>query len=85
MRMTHSDGVYSLPDSPESSLLDLFGSTMGTSIMASVADGVAWAHVDDDSVEMDTSNTLVHVDSNGTVTSVCLGPDGTINSIKAYF
>ncbi len=41
MWMTRSDGIYSPPDSPESSLLDLFGSTMGTSIMASVADGVA--------------------------------------------
>ncbi len=41
--------------------------------------------MDDDSVEMDTSTTSVHEDSNGTVTSVCLGPDGTINSIRCIF
>jgi hypothetical protein len=40
--------------------------------------------VDDDSVETD-STTSVHVDSNGTVTSVCLGPDGTINYIRRIF
>ncbi len=31
MWMTRSDGVYSSPDSPESSLSDMFGSTTGTS------------------------------------------------------
>ncbi len=86
MWMTHSDGVYSPPDSPESSLSDLFGSSTGTSSIASVADGIARARVDDDSVEMDTSTTSVHVDSNGMVTSVRLGLDGRINSIRqAYF
>jgi hypothetical protein len=85
MWMTRSDGVYSPPDSPESSLSDLFGSTTGTSSIASVADGVARARVDDDSVEMDTSTTSVHVDLNGTMTSIHLGPDSTINSIRRIF
>ena len=76
--------AYSPPDSPESSLSDLFGSSTGTSSIASVADGVARAHVNDDSVET-YSTTSVHVDSNGTVTSVRLGLDSTINSIKRIF
>ncbi len=46
-------------------------------------DGVAWAHMDDDSVETNIAST--HVDSNGTVTSVRLGPDGMINSISRIF
>ncbi len=48
--------------------------------IVSVADGVAQACVDDDSVETDTA--LVHVYLDGMVTSVCLGPDGMINSIS---
>jgi hypothetical protein len=48
------DGLYSQADSPESSLLNLFGSSLsaGNSI-ASVVEGVARAHVDNDSVETD--------------------------------
>jgi hypothetical protein len=84
MWMTRSNGLYSPPDSPESSQLDLFGSSTGISSIALVADGVAQAHVDSDSVEMD-GTTTVHVDSNGTMTSVCLGPDGVINSIRRIF
>jgi hypothetical protein len=76
--------AYSPPDSPESSLSDLFGSSTGTSSIASVADGVARARVDDDSVETD-GTTSVHVDSNGMVTSVRLGPDSTINFIRRIF
>jgi hypothetical protein len=56
---------------------------VASSSIASVADCVARARVDNDSVEMDT--TLVHVDSDGMVTSVCLGPDGTTNSISQIF
>jgi hypothetical protein len=63
----------------------LFGSTTGTSSIASVADDVARARVDNDSVETDTSTTSVHVNSNGMVTSVCLGPDGMVNSIRHIF
>ncbi len=40
--------------------------------------------MNDDSVET-YSTTSVHVDSNGTVTSVRLGLDSTINSIKRIF
>ena len=85
MWMPRSDGLYSPPDSPEPSLSDLFGSstTSDGSSIASVVDGVARAHTDDDSVERDTAST--HVDSDGTVTSVRLGPDGTINSISRLF
>jgi hypothetical protein len=83
MWMPRSNGVHSPPDSPESSLLDLFGSTSASSSIASVADGVARARVNNDSVEMDT--TLVHIDMDGMLTSVCLGPDGTINSISQIF
>jgi hypothetical protein len=39
--------------------------------------------MDDDSVKTDTA--LVHVDSDGMVTSVCLGLDGTINSTSQFF
>jgi hypothetical protein len=83
MWMPRSDGLYNLPDSSESSLSDLFGSTLAGSSIALVADSVAWAHVDNDSVEIDTA--LVHVDLDGTMTSVCLGPDGMINSISQIF
>jgi hypothetical protein len=83
MWTTRSDGVYSPPDSPESSLSDFFGSMTDGSSIASVADGVARACMNDDTVETDTA--LVHIDSDGTVTSVCLGPDGMINSIRHIF
>ncbi len=84
MCMSHSDGVYSPPDSSESSLSDLFGSsTLASSSIASVADGIAWAHVDDDSVEIDTASK--HVDWDGMVASVCLGLDGMINCISRIF
>jgi hypothetical protein len=85
MWMPRSDGLYSPPDSPEPSLPDLFGSstTSDGSSIASEVDGVARARTDDDSVEKDTAST--HVDSDGTVTSVRLGPDGTINSISRFF
>jgi hypothetical protein len=75
MWMSHSDGLYSPPDSSESSLLDLFGSSMLASISIALAvDGVAQACMDNDSRETDTAS--VHINSDGTVTSVCLGPDG---------
>ncbi len=42
MWMSHSDGKYSLPDSSESSLSNLFGSSMlASGSIALVADGVA--------------------------------------------
>jgi hypothetical protein len=42
MWMPHSDELYSLPDSPEPSLSDLFGSTtLAGSSIALVVDGVA--------------------------------------------
>jgi hypothetical protein len=42
MWMSHSDGKYSLPDSSESSLSNLFGSsTLASSSIALVVDGVA--------------------------------------------
>ncbi len=82
--MSRSDGLYSLPDSPEPSLSDLFGSTtLASSSIALVVDGVAQAPMDDDSVETDTA--LVHVDLDGMVTSVCLGLDGMIKSISRFF
>jgi hypothetical protein len=84
MWMPHSNGLYSLPVSPEPSLSDLFGSTTsGSSSIASVVDGVARARMDDDSIDMESA--LVHVDLDGTVTSICLGPDGKINSISRFF
>ncbi len=74
MWMPHSDGLYSLLDSQELSLSDLFGSTMSAnSIMVLVVEGVARAHVDDDSIEMETD--LVHLGLDGTVTSIHLDPD----------
>jgi hypothetical protein len=80
-----SDDMYSLPDSSESSLLDLFGSSMSaSSSIALAADGIAWARtMNDDSVETDTA--LVHIDLDGMVTSVCLGLDGTINSTHLFW
>jgi hypothetical protein len=84
MWMPRSDGLYSPPDSPEPSLPDLFGSTtLDGSSIASIVDGVARARTDDDSVETDIAPT--HVDSDGTVTSIRLGPDGTINSMSRFF
>jgi hypothetical protein len=84
MWMPHSNGLYSLPDSPEPSPSDLFGSSMsGSSSIASVMDGLAWAHMDDDSVETDIA--LTHIDSDGMVTGVRLDLDGTINSISRNF
>jgi hypothetical protein len=84
MSMPHSDGLYSLPDTPESSLSDLFGSTMSASIsMASVVDSVVRARTDDGSVETEMES--VHVGSDGTVTSMHVGPDGTINSTSQLF
>jgi hypothetical protein len=71
MWMSHSDGMYRPPDSSESSFSDLFGSSMSASnSIALVADGITWACMDDDSVMTDTA--LVHIDSDGMVTSVCL-------------
>jgi hypothetical protein len=78
--MPHSNGLYSLLDTPEPSLSDLFGSTTSDSSMASVTEGVARARMDNDSIETETDS--VHVGLDGTVTSMCVGPDGTINSIS---
>jgi hypothetical protein len=61
----------------------LGSSALASSSITLVADGLAWAHMDNDSVETDTAS--VHVDSDGMVTSVLLGPDGTINSISQFF
>ncbi len=84
MSMPHSNGLYSLLDTPESSLLDLFGSTtLDSSSMALVVEGIARAHIDDDSVESEMDS--VHVGLDGTVTSMRIGPDGTINSISQFF
>ncbi len=68
--MPHSNGLYSLPDTPEPSLSDLFGSTTSDSSIASVVEGVARAHTDDDSFETETDS--VHVGPRGTVTSMRL-------------
>jgi hypothetical protein len=66
MCMSHSDGLYSLLDSPEPRLSDLFGSTtLAGSIIASAVEGVARACVDNDSVDTDSAS--VHVDSDGMV------------------
>jgi hypothetical protein len=81
--MPHSNGLYSPPDTPEPSLLDLFGSTTSDSSMALLVESVARAHMDDDSIETETDS--VHVGSDGTVTSMHVGPDGTINSISRMF
>jgi hypothetical protein len=53
MWMIHSAAMYSPPDSPETSLLDLFGSMTDSSSVASVVDSVAKTHMDNDSVETD--------------------------------
>ncbi len=61
------------------SLSDLFGgSTSAGSSIASVVEGVARVHMDDDSIEMELA--LIYIDSDGMVTSICLGLNGTINS-----
>ncbi len=78
--MPHSNGLYSLPDTPEPSLSDLFGSTTLDSSIALVVKVVARARTDDDSIETETDS--VHIGSDGTVTSMRVGPDGTINSIS---
>lgn len=76
--MPHSYGLHSPLDSPEPSLSDLFGSTTSAdSSIALSADSVSWAHIDNGSVEMDTA--LVHIDSDGMVTSFPLGLDGIID------
>ena len=80
MWMPCSNGLYSLLDTPEPSLLDLFGSTTSDSSMALVVEGVARACTDNDSIETETDS--VHVGSDGTVTSMRVGPDSTINSIS---
>ena len=77
--MPRSNGLYSPLDTTESSLSDLFG-TMLDSSMALVVEGVARACMDDDSIETETDS--VHVGSDGTVTSMRVDPDGTINSIS---
>jgi hypothetical protein len=64
--MPGSNGLYSPVDTPEPSLSDLFG-TMSDSSMASVAEGVARAHTDNDSIETEAGS--VHVGLDGTVTS----------------
>jgi hypothetical protein len=70
MWMPHSDGLYSPLDPPKPSLSDLDGCTkLAGSSIASAADGLARAHMNDDSVEMDIS--LAHMDSDWKVTSVC--------------
>ena len=77
--MPCSNGLYSPADTTEPSLSDLFGTTLDSS-MSSVVEGVARARTDDDSIETETES--VHVGSDGTVTRVCVGTDGTINSIS---
>jgi hypothetical protein len=81
--MPCSNGLYSPPDTLEPSLSDLFGSTASDSNMALVVEGVARARMDDDSIETKTDS--VHVGSDSTVTSMCVGPDGTTNSISRIF
>jgi hypothetical protein len=49
VRMPHSNGLYSLLDTPEPKLSDLFGSTTSDSSIALVVEGVARARMDDDS------------------------------------
>jgi hypothetical protein len=80
--MPHSNGMYSPVDTPEPSLSDLFGTTSDSS-MASVVEGVARACTDDDSIETEMGS--VHLGSDGTVTSMCVGPDGAIKSISRIF
>jgi hypothetical protein len=78
--MPHSNGLYSPPDTPEPSLLDLFGTTTLDSSIALVVEGVARARTEDDSIETETDS--VHIGSDGTVTSMRVGPDSMINSIS---
>jgi hypothetical protein len=80
--MPHSNGLYSPLDTTEPSLLDLFSTTSDSS-MASVVEGVARARTDDDSIETETGS--VHVGLDGTVTRMCVGTEGTINSISRTF
>jgi hypothetical protein len=81
MWMPHSGSLYSLPDSQESSLSDLFGSTTSaSSSVVLVVEGVARTQMDDDSVKSEMAS--VHVGMDGTVTSICLRLNGTINSIS---
>ncbi len=75
--MPHSNGLYSPVDTSKPSLSDLFGTTSDSS-MASVVEGVARAHMDNDSIETETVS--VHVGLDGMVTSMCVGLDGTIKS-----
>jgi hypothetical protein len=77
--MPRSNGLYSPLDTTEPSLLDLFSTTSDSS-MASVVKGVARARTDNDSVETETDS--VHVGSDDTVTRMCVGTDGTVNSIS---
>ncbi len=80
MWMPCSNGLYSPLVTPEPSLSDLFSSTTLDSHMASVVEGVTRAHMDNDSIETETDS--VDVGSDGTVTSMCVGPDSMINSIS---
>ncbi len=81
--MPRSNGLYSPLDTPEPSLSDLFGRTTSDSSIALVVEDVARAGTDDDSIETETD--LVHVGSDGTVTRMRVGPDGTVNSISRIF
>ncbi len=58
----------------------MFGSTTSDSSIVLVVEVVARARTDDDSIETETDS--VHVGSDGTVTRMRVGPDGTINSIS---
>jgi hypothetical protein len=62
----------------------LFGSTtLDSSSMALVVEGLARARTDNDSVDTETDS--VHIGSDSMVTSMRVGPDGTINSISHFF
>jgi hypothetical protein len=69
------NGLYSPPDTQKPSLSDLFGSTTSDSSMALVVQGVARERMDDDTIETEMDS--VHVGSDGTVTSMHVGPDWT--------
>ncbi len=71
--MPRSNGLYSPLDTPKPSLSDLFGSTTSDSSMASVVEGVARTRTDNGSIETEMDS--VHVGLDGTVTSMCVGPD----------
>ncbi len=71
--------MYSPLDTTEPRLSDLFSTTSDSS-MALVVKSVARARTDDDSIETEMDS--VHVGSDGTVTRMCVGTDGTINSIS---